>query len=323
MLSPRGRPKGRPLCHHVCMRKLLLFVPLLLIIPSFSSAATCPSLTRNLSVGSRGTDVTQLQTFLIEQGYLAAGNSTGYFGRMTEASVKAWQAKNGVVSSGTAATTGYGAIGPRSRVKLVEACRGVGSVSGDFSVLPTRGAAPLTVTALFSAIPCPYGFEIDWGDGTKFPDLKPGDPIPSMCGRTSERTELSHTYTRSGTYPIILKNPETRTAVITVTADGTSSSLSDQIQKISAEIKATIGTAASDVLQCRTMAFGHKACGGPGSYIVYSIQSTDESKLENLVKTLYDLSVQYQQQRQWSSTCDITPQPSVVLQNGACVAVSY
>ncbi|MEK7155869.1 MAG: peptidoglycan-binding domain-containing protein, partial [Patescibacteria group bacterium] len=85
---------------------------LLAFAPVFASASACPNLYRNLSFGSRGNDVTELQTFLIAQGDLAAGNNTGYFGRMTESAVKSWQAKNGVVSSGTAATTGYGAVGP-------------------------------------------------------------------------------------------------------------------------------------------------------------------------------------------------------------------
>ena len=44
------------------------------------TSTQCPNLTRTLSIGSRGTDVVQLQNFLISQNHLAAGNSTGYFG---------------------------------------------------------------------------------------------------------------------------------------------------------------------------------------------------------------------------------------------------
>ena len=43
-------------------------------------SASCPNLTRNLSRGSRGTDVAQLQQFLITQKLLTSDSATGYFG---------------------------------------------------------------------------------------------------------------------------------------------------------------------------------------------------------------------------------------------------
>lgn len=46
------------------------------------------------------------------------GNETTFFGAMTEAAVQKFQAKYGIVSSGTPATTGYGAVGPKTRAKL-------------------------------------------------------------------------------------------------------------------------------------------------------------------------------------------------------------
>ena len=92
------------------------------LLPTFSNAATvataCPNLTRNLTFGSRGNDVVQLQNFFIAQNHLATGNATSYYGRLTETAVKSFQRKNNIVSSGTPATTGYGAVGPRTRAKL-------------------------------------------------------------------------------------------------------------------------------------------------------------------------------------------------------------
>ena len=106
------------------MRKLLVLFSLSLLLPTLSYAATCPNLTRNLSFGSRGTDVTQLQTFLIEQGHLEAGNNTGFFGRMTEAAIKKFQCSEMQICSGTAASNGYGSVGPRTRAKIAEVCSG-------------------------------------------------------------------------------------------------------------------------------------------------------------------------------------------------------
>ncbi len=117
----------------------------LLILPVFVFAAECPNLypstgsthspqagsgqARNLSFGSRGQDVVELQNFLIAQGDLAAGNNTGYFGKLTEAAVKSFQKRNDIVSSGTPKTTGYGAVGPKTRAKIARVCAGSGSAA--------------------------------------------------------------------------------------------------------------------------------------------------------------------------------------------------
>ncbi len=112
----------------------------LLLLPVFASAATCPKLTRNLSFGSRGADVTALQNFLIAEGDLAVGNNTGYFGRLTEAAVKKWQSRNGVVSSGTPRTTGYGAVGPRTRAAIARVCGSRGSTQSTSPTTPPATA---------------------------------------------------------------------------------------------------------------------------------------------------------------------------------------
>ena len=83
---------------------------------------SCPLITKNLSFGSRGPEVIQLQQYLISQGLLAPDSATGYFGKLTEAVMQQWQSARGVVSSGTAATTGYGAVGPKTRAVLASAC---------------------------------------------------------------------------------------------------------------------------------------------------------------------------------------------------------
>jgi len=89
-----------------------------------AASNTCPNLYRTLSRGSRGSDVTSLQRFFIAQGLLNSNSATGYFGPATEAAVQKWQARNAIVSSGTPATTGYGAIGPRTRARLASLCSG-------------------------------------------------------------------------------------------------------------------------------------------------------------------------------------------------------
>jgi hypothetical protein len=76
--------------------------------------------------GARGSDVTALQRFLASQ-YSNFPTPTGYFGPTTEAALKQWQGEHGLVSFGTPATTGYGAVGPKTRLLIAHSCRGSAS----------------------------------------------------------------------------------------------------------------------------------------------------------------------------------------------------
>ena len=188
-------------------------------MPYETKMSSCPNLYRNLSFGSRGNDVVELQNFLIAQGDLAVGNNTGYFGRMTESAVQKFQVGRGIASSGTAATTGYGAVGPRTRAKIASVCGGGGgTVSANFSAYPTSGMPPLTVKFTSNAqIPGPYtldggSFKVVFGDGQE--QLLKCDYVPSETqsplpgGGVSVSTgpsyctapQVSHTYNTSGNY---------------------------------------------------------------------------------------------------------------------------
>ena len=93
------------------------------IIPvgSNSPATFCPSLARDLSQGARGDDVMQLQTFLDQEGFFY-GTPTGFFGPATEASVQEWQSAKGIMRVGTPSTTGFGAVGPKTRIAIANRC---------------------------------------------------------------------------------------------------------------------------------------------------------------------------------------------------------
>lgn len=66
-----------------------------------------------------GDEVKALQIALQLDGtFPMAVNTTGYFGAVTEQSVKNFQRKYNIVTSGTPATTGYGRVGPKTRAKL-------------------------------------------------------------------------------------------------------------------------------------------------------------------------------------------------------------
>lgn len=88
------------------------------------------------------------------------------------------------------------------------------------------------------------------------------------------------------------------------------------------QIKQQVATAAADdVSQCRLAPLGHKPCGGPASYLVYSVRDLDESALLAAIAQYNKLDQAQQQAIGLVSDCAIVPQPVVTLQNGVCVAM--
>ena len=80
---------------------------------SSSMVASGHVFSADLTVGSKGDDVTALQTVLVSKGHLVmpSGVAMGYFGNLTKAAVAAWQA-----ASGISPAAGY--VGPKSRAAL-------------------------------------------------------------------------------------------------------------------------------------------------------------------------------------------------------------
>ncbi|MFZ2720182.1 MAG: peptidoglycan-binding domain-containing protein, partial [Minisyncoccia bacterium] len=68
---------------------------------------------------SQGEDVKQLQTALVQKGYLTSSGITGFYGNFTRIAVQKYQCDQQIVCSGTAASTGYGTLGPQTRARLM------------------------------------------------------------------------------------------------------------------------------------------------------------------------------------------------------------
>lgn len=95
------------------MTAAILFVLLL------STQTASAAITSSLDFGSRGSDVTELQTYLATNASIyPSGLITGYFGALTQAAVQRFQAAQGIVSNGTPQTTGYGRVGPMTMARL-------------------------------------------------------------------------------------------------------------------------------------------------------------------------------------------------------------
>lgn len=90
---------------------------------------------KNLTLGSKGADVTALQNVLISGGFLKISAPTAYFGPLTKTAVIAWQAANGI-----SPTSGY--VGPLSRAKLNAAVVTTGGTqTGGGVTVPVSGGA--------------------------------------------------------------------------------------------------------------------------------------------------------------------------------------
>lgn len=87
---------------------------------TFSAAsAQSVTFTQTMDIGSRGSEVAALQTFLSTQtSYYPEGLVTGYYGPLTAAAIMRFQCAEEIVCSGSAATTGYGRVGPMTLAQL-------------------------------------------------------------------------------------------------------------------------------------------------------------------------------------------------------------
>ena len=80
-----------------------------------------PLFTRTLKRGTKGSDVSALQKLLKKDSSIyPEGIVNGSFGPATERAVQRFQKKFNLVSSGTPQTTGYGAVGPKTRAYIVK-----------------------------------------------------------------------------------------------------------------------------------------------------------------------------------------------------------
>lgn len=128
-------------------------------LSAIQGTTSVPTITRDLTVGSKGTDVTALQNFLISQSsaqWPSGQAATGYFGSVTKAALGKYQAAVGI-----SPTAGY--FGAKSRAYLASlAAGGTGTGTGT----GTTGALSV---ALASGNPAAGNFP---AGGSQIPFLK-------------------------------------------------------------------------------------------------------------------------------------------------------
>jgi hypothetical protein len=91
------------------------------------------------------------------------------------------------------------------------------------------------------------------------------------------------------------------------------------LNKLKKEIDREIGKPrAKRSNQCKVIAFGAKACGGPKSYLIYSTLQSNENKLKRLVDQYNSREEKINQETDAMSDCMFIEEPKVSLVNGIC-----
>jgi hypothetical protein len=123
------------------MKKIFKIAIIALAIVATGAATANAAFTRNLTVGSTGADVAELQSWLISKGFsipsISSGAATpGYFGQQTKDAVAAYQASVGLPAQGF--------FGPLTMAKIA------GTAGGSVTVTPPG--------AMVIPFPCPAGY---------------------------------------------------------------------------------------------------------------------------------------------------------------------
>lgn len=163
--------------------------------PSQSTAKVCARITKALSFGSRGNEVLELQKFLVGSGDLQADSATGYFGALTRVAVRVYQAREGIVSDGDEATTGWGMIGARTRARI--ACGGTSALGANLSVTQSNMSVTLRATVNTRKSCAASVYILSYGDNTATETMNVSQNVCSP-----REYEFTHTYTAAGRYTI-------------------------------------------------------------------------------------------------------------------------
>ncbi|RUO65953.1 hypothetical protein SAMN06297229_0578 [Pseudidiomarina planktonica] len=76
---------------------------------------------------------------------------------------------------------------------------------------------------------------------------------------------------------------------------------------------------ASDITQCKLVGLGSRPCGGPERYVIYSTETTDETKLLPAVEEYNRMHKILNEQQGQISICEMLPEPNIALNSGMCM----
>jgi peptidoglycan hydrolase-like protein with peptidoglycan-binding domain len=199
------------------MKKFLIASVVALTVVLVGAASVNAAYTRNLTIGSTGTDVAELQSYLIGKGYSIPAISSGiaapgYFGSQTKTAVMAYQAAKGIPNTGF--------FGPLT----------MASVNANDGV---TGNTPVQ-TAMVVPFPCPAGFvpPAPWVcPGTPGATVTPTPGSTGVITTPGVEGTLSATQSNAGILSTIYEN-DRQASVLGVKLEAKTSDISVQRVKI-------------------------------------------------------------------------------------------
>ena len=136
------------------------FVVAPLAVVLLAGTAFAATITQQLEVGSRGTQVSDLQTFLAQDNTIyPQGLVTGYFGSLTKSAVSNFQARNGIDT--------VGRVGPITMAAINSQMGGVaGSATAEGAGLATRVGVTQPALSNFAVSVSTNSATINWNSDT-------------------------------------------------------------------------------------------------------------------------------------------------------------
>lgn len=90
-------------------------------------------------------------------------------------------------------------------------------------------------------------------------------------------------------------------------------------QRLADDLRALVGAAACNAdADCRAVAVGAKACGGPTGYLAWSTTQTDAQQLADLVRRQAEAARRENAARRQMSTCSFEANPGATCVQGHC-----
>jgi peptidoglycan hydrolase-like protein with peptidoglycan-binding domain len=112
----------------------------------------------SIDLGDSNSNVTNLQTFFKDNSTIyPEGLVTGYFGSLSRSAVQRFQSQNGIITGGTAETTGYGRVGPATR-SAINSLINSGGWSGSVSTSDVSGPSLFNVSRSQGANSATFSF---------------------------------------------------------------------------------------------------------------------------------------------------------------------
>jgi hypothetical protein len=155
-------------------------------------ASICAVFARTLKKGAVGEDVAKLQEFLKQSGDFNELATSTYFGALTEAALKNWQMRMQIATSGDPQTTGFGALGPKTRGFIQMNCASSNSARGELNAANSTSSPVCVLRADKTSVASGTTVTLTWeSKNATYAGSATGEQMPPQGSLTVTPTETT------------------------------------------------------------------------------------------------------------------------------------